>query len=80
MYSCEKIETNKHDPTALTQHVHVHGLTFQFDKANIIYTETNNFKRQFFEMITTKKRQISVNKKTDVHSLSTCYSNLIPPR
>ena len=32
-YNWDKIDTNKHDPTALTQHARVHGHTFQFHKA-----------------------------------------------
>jgi hypothetical protein len=77
-YSCDKIKTNKHDPTALTQHARLHNHTFQFHKTKIVHTENNHFKRQFLEMITIEKnKNISVNKKADVQNLSKCYSNLI---
>lgn len=77
-YSCDKMKTNKQDPTALTQHARLHNHTFQFHKTKIIHTESNHFKRQFLEMITIEKnKHISINKKTDVQNLSKCYSNLI---
>ena len=63
---------------ALTQHALTHSHSFQFHKAKVIHAESNHFKRQFLEMLTIEKnKHLSVNKKTDVQSLSKCYSNLI---
>lgn len=67
----------KRNPTALVEHKINTGHNFNFEKTTVIATESNYKKRLLQEMVSIKKENKTVNKRTDIDNLSSSYYNLI---
>lgn len=76
----KRIQGHKYDKlnkTALTKHTQTMKHKFNFDKTEILATETHTKKREIIEMIEIKKHPNSINDKTDTQNLNKIYNNLL---
>lgn len=79
-YSCQSIDNDpdKPDTTALMTHYRDTNHQIQFEKSQILSHASNPHKLNLKEMIYIERnKHDALNKKTDVESLSKCYSNII---
>lgn len=80
-YLQERLKAHKYAKTAntaLNKHKSTTGHDFDYNKATILDTEQNTFKRTILEMIHIKSDQAhAVNSKTEIGSLSDIYQSII---
>jgi hypothetical protein len=70
---------DKKNKTALTNHISEKKHTFNYEDVQILRTENNQKKREFYEMIEIQKNQNNINSKADTKHLSKIYYNIIKP-
>lgn len=74
---CRNFHINKESKTALFEHVISEGHFFDFENVQVIGTQNILKKRLLDEMIEIRRHSNTVNKRTDIENLNTCYYNLI---
>lgn len=75
-YDCKERNRNKTEKTALAVHHFTEGHNFDFEKVEILDTESNYNKRTLSEMIHIFLNN-TVNSRTDVANLSLHYNHIL---